>query len=370
MNEKSCILICPLNWGLGHASRDVYLISCLLERNYEVIIGGEGDTVEFLQNEFPDLTYIHFPSFQIRYSHHYPAWLMITLLLPYIIKCIVREKKLLHKVIRDYKIDLVISDARYGLWSSTIPSVIITHQISFKLPFLFKPLQYPVHIINRIAINRFSQCWIPDLPTSPNLSGDLSHRYKVPVHSLFIGPLSRFIKTGNETYATSKAFEVVVILSGPEPQRSIFEKIITDQLSLSDRKSAIICGKPGTKIPENLTDHCTKVPYLTGDELRTVLKSSKYIICRSGYSTIMDLISLKKTAMLIPTPGQTEQEYLARHLEKQGLFLYSKQKDFQLEEAIDMLDEFNPGKQFSKSFDLLDRAMEEIPLLLENNIRD
>lgn len=352
---------------MGHASRDVYLISSFIERNYEVIIGGEGATLEFLQNEFPDLTYIHLPSFQVRYSYNYPAWLMITLLLPHIIRCIVREKKLLHKVIQDYKIDLVISDARYGLWSSSIPSVIITHQIIFKLPFLFKPLQYPVYMINRAAISRFSQCWIPDFPASPNLSGDLSHRYKVTVNSLFIGPLSRFIKTGNETNASAKVFEVVVILSGPEPQRSIFEKIITDQLFLSDRKSIIICGNPGNIIPENLSDNCTKVPYLTGDELQAVLKSSKYIICRSGYSTIMDLISLKKTALLVPTPGQTEQEYLARYLEKQGLFLFSKQKNFKLEEAINMLDEFNPETKFGKRFDLFNRAMEEIPLLLESN---
>ncbi len=369
MNKSPRILICPLNWGLGHASRDVYLISCLIEQDYEVIIGGEGATLKFLQNEFPGLTYIYLPSFQVRYSYNYPAWLMITLLLPHIIRCIVREKKLLHKVIKDYKIDLVISDARYGLWNSTIPSVIITHQISFKLPFLFKPLQYPLHIINRAAISRFSQCWIPDFPASPNLSGDLSHRYKMPVNSLFIGTLSRFMKTGNETNTSAKAFEVVVILSGPEPQRSIFEKVTTDQLSLSDRKSIIICGKPDNKIPENLTNNCTKVPYLTGDELRTVLESSKYIICRSGYSTIMDLISLKKTALLVSTPGQTEQEYLARYLEKQGLFLYSKQKDFKLEEAINMLDEFSPKTLFSKRFDLLDRAMEELSLLLESNTR-
>ena len=370
MNEKSRILICPLNWGLGHASRDVYLISCLLERNYEVIIGGEGATLEFLKNEFPHLTYICLPSFQIRYSHNYPAWMMITLLLPHIIKCIVREKKLLDKVIRDYNIDLVISDARYGLWSSTIPSVIITHQISFKLPFLFKPLRYPVHIINRAALSRFSRCWIPDFPGSPNLSGDLSHKYRVPVHSQFIGLLSRFNKTGNESNNNSKTFEVAVILSGPEPQRSIFEKIITDQLFLSDIKSIIICGKPGNKVPENLTGNCTKIPYMTSDELRVILKSSKYIICRSGYSTIMDLISLKKTAMLIPTPGQTEQEYLARYLEKQGLFLYSKQKDFKLEEAIKMLDEFSPKIQFNKRFDLFDTAMQEIPLLLKSYIRN
>jgi len=366
--KNSRILICPIDWGLGHSSRDVYLINRLLERNYEMFIGGEGDSLKFLQNEFPDLTFIYLPSFQIRFSNKYPAWLMITLFLPQIFTWIYREKKILHKVIREYEIDLVISDTRYGLRSSLIPSVIITHQISFKLPLLLKSLQHLVYRINLAAINRFSQCWIPDFPGIPNLSGDLSHKYKLPGNALYIGPLSRF-NIDNNNHVSKEEFDVAVILSGPEPQRTIFEKIVIAQLIHNNIKSIIICGKPGENIPENHTATCKRISCLQGYELLSVLKSSKYIICRSGYSTIMDLVTLKKTALLVPTPGQTEQEYLARYLEKHNLFLYSKQKDFNIENAMIRLDKFMPDMTFGERYDLLDKAIQGLPLLIKKSCR-
>lgn len=356
-------MICPLDWGLGHASRDVYLVHRLLDCNYEVIFGGEGASIEFLKTEFPGLKYIYLPSFQIRFSSKYPAWFMITLFLPGFFTWAVREKKILQQVIREYKIDLVISDTRYGLWSSLIPSIIITHQVSFRLPLLLKPFQYLLYRINLIALSRFSQCWIPDFPGHPNLSGYLAHKYKLPVNSLFIGPLSRFHNLENEI-ASGKRFEVAVILSGPEPQRSIFEKMITEQLIKSKRHSIIVCGLPSRKLSENLSTNTIRVSFLTGIELLAILKSSEYIICRSGYSTIMDMVILEKKAILIPTPGQTEQEYLARYMEKQGFFLFAEQRSFNLEQVIVRLDKFIPDRQLNDRCDLLDTAIQGLSSLI------
>ncbi|KPK87531.1 MAG: hypothetical protein AMS27_02210 [Bacteroides sp. SM23_62_1] len=357
-------MICPLNWGLGHASRDVYLISCLLDRKYEVIIGGEGASMEFLKAEFPNLKYVHLPSFQIRYSLKCRAWIMIVLLLPIFFAWVIRENRFLQQIIREYNIDLVISDTRYGLWSSLIPSIIITHQLSFRLPRLLKPLQYIIYRINLKALKKFSQCWIPDFPGYPNLSGDLAHKYKLPDNALFIGPLSKF-RRSDIPYLSKKGFEIAAVLSGPEPQRSLLEKIITEQLVENHRNAIIICGLPGKKISETLTSSITRVSCLAGDELGSVLKFSKYIFCRSGYTSIMDLLTIGKSAMLIPTPGQTEQEYLALYMERQGLFQSVRQKHFNLEEAISRLDKFVPDMLFNKKHDLLDKALEGLPSLIE-----
>jgi uncharacterized protein (TIGR00661 family) len=289
---------------------------------------------------------------------------MITIFSPWIFTWTIREKKILQRIIQENEIDLVISDTRYGLWSSSIPSVIITHQISFRLPLLLKLFQYLLYRINLIALNRFTQCWIPDFMGYPNLGGSLTHKNKLPVNSLFIGLLSRFHKLEDEI-ASVKEFDVAVILSGPEPQRSILEKKITEQLTRSSRQSIIVCGLPGKKFSKNLTPTTKRISYLSGTELLAVIKSSKYIICRSGYSTIMDLITLKKKALLIPTPGQTEQEYLACYMEKQGFFPYARQKNFNLDNAIARLDGFVPDLWLDDNYDLLDKAIRGLNVLVE-----
>jgi hypothetical protein len=211
----------------------------------------------------------------------------------------------------------------------------------------FKFLEIPVHCIHLPALNKFSQLWIPDFPGHPNLSGILSHNIRLPLNSFYIGCLSRF--TDYQTaFSTSESYELVLLLSGPEPQRSVFEKMVTAQILQQSRKSLIIAGQTEYKVSEDLSLLCRRISFLSGNELFIILKSAKYIICRSGYSTIMDLVALGKTAFLIPTPGQPEQEYLARYLQQKGLFLFSKQKDFILEDAIQRLKDFiPPGSPFS-----------------------
>jgi len=336
--KKKRILVCPLDWGLGHASRDAFIIRKLLEKKYEVILGGDGSSLRFLTFEFPKLEVIRIPSHKFIYSKVFPAWIMIVFQIPSFLKGIFDEYKFLRKITVLYHIDLVISDARYGLWNRQIPSIILTHQIRIRMPLFFKALEYPVYYINRLALKKFTQLWIPDFPGYPNLSGNLSHNIGLPSHSLYIGCLSRF--TDYQTMlAPVENFEIVLLLSGPEPQRSVFEKTVTTQLLQQSRKSIVIGGQTEDNLSINLSTSCRRVSFLSGNELFVILKSAKYIICRSGYSTIMDLFALGKTAFLVPTPGQTEQEYLARYLQQKRLFLFSRQKDFKLEDAIRRLDE-------------------------------
>jgi uncharacterized protein (TIGR00661 family) len=335
------ILVCPLDWGLGHAARDVYIIKKLLKKNNEVILGGDGPSLKFLISEFPGLESFRIPSHKFVYSKILPAWFMILLQIPAFLKGIFDEHKILRRITNQYHIDLVISDTRYGLWNRQIPSIILTHQVRIRFPLFFKFLEFPVNYINLLALKKFTQLWIPDFPGYPNLSGILSHNIRLPLNSFYIGCLSRFTEY-QTAFITSESYELVVLLSGPEPQRSVFEKIVTAQILQQNRKSLVIAGQTEYKVSEDLSLSCRRISFLSGDELFMILKSAKFIICRSGYSTIMDLVALGKTAFLVPTPGQPEQEYLACYLQQKGLFLFSKQKDFILEDAIQKLKNFKP----------------------------
>jgi len=361
--NKKRILVCPLDWGLGHASRDVSLIRKLLEKNNEVILGGDGSSLEFFKIEFPYLEIIQIPSHKFTYSRIFPAWFMIMVQIPDFLNGVIKEHRFLKKIIHQYHLNLVISDARYGLWDPQIQSVIITHQIRIRMPWLLKVFEYPIYYLNRLALSKFSQLWIPDIPGDPNLSGVLSHNITIPSDSFYIGFLSRF-KENNILSLPSENYEVVFLLSGPEPQRSFLENKITSQLLQQNKKSLVIGGKTGEKTSEELSESCRRVSFLSGDALYNILKNTKYIICRSGYSTIMDLVTIGKTAFLIPTPGQTEQEYLARYLEKQGLFLFSRQQDFNLNDAIRRLDNFKP-KDFPRTEkSLLDEVLYRVSQMI------
>ncbi len=358
MTDKKRILVCPLDWGLGHASRDSIIIQKLSARGHEIIIAGSGLSLSLLKNEFPYKKFISLPASEIKYDRKIPAWLAILKLLPGWIINTIREHRALIKIIRNEQIDLVISDARYGLWNSGIPSVLITHQLAIKLPVKSKFFERMIISINRLVIRRFNAFWIPDYQGFPNLSGGLSHIPVIPKNARFIGPLSRFDGMEQEAPKELK-YEVVAVISGPEPQRSVFEELLTIQLAGFGKKSLMVCGRPDKEENVDITDYCTRVSFLTGQELSDVLISARFIICRSGYSSIMDLAALKKTACLVPTPGQTEQEYLADYLSQNNMFPYYKQKDFNLQDALPVLENYKPANlEFDPS--LLANAISEL----------
>jgi predicted glycosyltransferase len=353
-------LVCPIDWGIGHASRDVIIIKKLLEKENDVILGGDGPSLKFLSFEFPALETVRIPSHRFFYSDKFPAWFMILLQVPVFLRGISDDHRNLKKIIDLYRIDLVISDARYGLWNRQIRSVIITHQVRIRMPLVFRPFELIIGSLNRLALQKFTYHWIPDLSNDQNLSGLLSHNTRLASNSLYTGYLSRYTDYLKRT-ATSEDFEIVILLSGPEPQRSVFEKIVAQQLMSQKRRSVIIGGQidenPGEK--HDISSLCRRIPFVSGEELYSLLISAKYIICRSGYSTIMDLATIGKTAFLVPTPGQTEQEYLALYLQKKGLFRFSDQKEFNLEDAIYKLNNALPDFSFIKN-NLLDRAIDAL----------
>ncbi len=345
---KKKILVCPLDWGLGHAARDVPIINRLLDLQHEVILAGDGPALDFLRVEFPGLVTLRFGSgIRIRYSKRLPAWINILMLSPFFLLGIFFEHFRIKRIIRQTKPDVLLSDNRYGLWNRRVKSILITHQIHLRLPRIIRFMEYPVHLMIKALITRFDRCWIPDYPGKDNLSGKLSHGYALPRNATFIGAISRFIRPDGkpESVPDSSRFKPVrllILLSGPEPQRSQLEKIVLKQVFSLDRTCVILQGLPGSARRVDLTSTATMYSHLDAKELRNLLNVSEYVICRAGYTGIMDLALLNKKAMIIPTPGQTEQEYLAGYLAGKGLFLICRQNELDLQSALKDLADFEP----------------------------
>ena len=335
------ILVCPLNWGIGHATRCVPVIRELLEQGANVILGTSGRSQAFLLEEFPDLDQVNFPDYDVTYasSGKHMIFKMLSVS-PSLFKSIRKEHKSLKKIIKLYNIHGVISDNRYGLYSKKIPTVFITHQVFIKTPWRLKFIEPVLFQLNKHYINKYDECWVPDFQGKPNLSGDLSHKKPLPTNYHFIGPLSRFLKE-SATSKSSEKYDLLVLLSGPEPQRTILENNILTQLESLDINAAMVCGKPEIKPQQSSKGKKEILPHLNSNSLQQLILQSKVIISRSGYSTIMDLVSLGKKAVFIPTPGQTEQEYLGRYFMEKGIYLSCAQEKFDLKQALDQSGDYS-----------------------------
>jgi hypothetical protein len=262
--------------------------------------------------------------------------------MPGILKGIYKEHQLLKSIIEDHEIDTVISDNRWGLWNKNVHSIFITHQVMVKCPPGLKFMEDWLYRISNYFISKYDSCWIPDFSGSENLTGDLSHKYPVPKNAIFINPISRlkFQITKNKSQINSKyqipnSIDLLVILSGLEPQRTIFETKVREALiKLKGIKSVIVRGKPGDKYEEIVNDNLIIYSHAETEELYQLIQNSKLVMCRPGYTSIMDMAVLGKKAIFIPTPGQTEQEYLAEYLKEKKMFYYETQEYFDLERMI------------------------------------
>ena len=339
-NQNQHVLIAPLNWGLGHATRCIPLIDNYINNGYQVSIAAEGLSKKILLDSFPHLNFIDLKGYNI----YYPvdgnmAWAMFKQA-PKIIYGIYKEHQLLKAVIKKHGIDIIISDNRYGLWNKAIRSIIITHQINIQVPKKLKLLGGIINAINHFFISKYIECWIPDYEGKTNLSGNLSHKKPGYPNTKFIGPLSRFKKI----LSPNTKYDLVIVLSGPESQITVLENLIYRQIIKLKISTLLVRGSLSIQTYKNSNKKLEVKNLLAAEELNQIMLGAKYIICRSGYSSIMDLVAIDKTAMLIPTPGQTEQEYLATYLSIQKLFLYQTQSNFDLAKVIKDLKVFKPNK--------------------------
>ncbi|MDZ4750304.1 MAG: hypothetical protein SGI87_01730 [Flavobacteriales bacterium] len=305
-------LIAPLDWGLGHASRCVPIIQLLVKHNQKVIVAATGHSKQWLSLEFPDLTIVDFPGVKVEFESGQSFGLKSFLLGLKLWKGVKEDLIFMKEIVRKHKVDVVISDNRYGARTDNTRNILITHQLFLRVPFFLRRF---VSRIVKEQIGRFDQCWIPDIDEENCLSGELSHKGDLPENFHYIGWLSRF---RYQNIPLEKEVDVLVLISGPDPARSDFERAMRAWFEASEQKTVMICGRSNGIIEQmgNLTIY----PNATTKELTNWILRSRRIICRSGYSTLMDLMTLRRSALLIPTPGQSEQEYLALLMQSQKWF--------------------------------------------------
>ncbi len=319
------LLVAPLDWGLGHATRCVPVISDLLNNNCEVWLAGEGAQEKLLREEFPSLSFLSLKGYRIKYAKNGLTG-KILLQIPSILRTIKEENKWLKEQVSKFGFEAVISDNRYGLYHEKAFSVFITHQLYIKSS-LGKWSEKVLQQWNYKFINRFHECWIPDEKGENNLAGALSHPAKLPsIPTKYICPLSRFERKNIDEIKN----HLLIILSGPEPQRTILENKVVDQIVNYLATATIVRGLPGERniIPSTNTIHFYN--HLSSEELNNEAMKAEFIISRSGYSTVMDIAALRKKSILIPTPGQTEQEYLGSYLMKKQFSFCVDQNNFSL----------------------------------------
>ncbi len=326
--QKIRILIAPLEWGLGHATRCIPIIKELVNQNYEVFIAAEGVTFYLLKNEFPALNFLPLMGYRMRFSRKkFFLPFKIFSQFPKILFTIYKEHQWLKKMVMQHKIDAVISDNRFGMYHPKIPSVYITHQLLIKTGNTFTEKiaqRFHYHFIKK-----YTECWVPDFEIN-GLAGELSHPKKLPGKIKYLGALSRF-----ELNTSVKKYDLLISISGPEPQRTIFEKQILKDLKSYGGKVLFIRGLPeNNKVIKSENTSVEISNHLSAEKLNEAILQSDIIVSRCGYTTIMDLIKLQKKAILIPTPGQTEQEYLAKYVVENKLFYTVTQKDFVLQHSL------------------------------------
>jgi len=325
VNKQKHILVAPLNWGLGHATRCIPIIRALLANDYKVTLASDGQALALLEKEFPALPLIELPSYKITYSEKGSNFKQkIVRNIPQIINAIKKENKVVNKLIDSLKIDGVISDNRLGLYSSKVPTVIISHQLNV----LSGRTTWISTRMHRHFIQRFNECWVPDSNGSINLSGRLGHpEKKLKIPTKYLGVLSRM--TISKEILTYKA---IAIISGPEPQRSLLQTALCKQLRKFSGKVLLVEGKISDEQETTQKGNLTIVNYLTSSDLEKAINQSEFVISRSGYTTVMDLARLQKKAFFIPTPGQSEQEYLANRLKQLCIAPFSSQEDFRVKD--------------------------------------
>lgn len=324
------VLVAPLDWGLGHTTRCIPIINDLLNSGNRVILAGNPVQQQILATEFPGLEYIPLEGYGIRYGRgKWNTILGLITQLPKLTRAIRRENAWLRDLVKNKGIDMVISDNRYGLYHPAIHSVILTHQLAIRPPW-GKMGMGLLQKWNYRHLERFNECWVPDREEEMVcLAGELSHPQQLPsVPVKYIGPLSRF----NVKTSAHESNRLLIILSGPEPSRSIWEEKLMSEIPALTSPITLIRGLPKGGKPLASYSHLEVFDHLDTDQLQTKIEKAEWVIARAGYSTIMDLSTLQKKAILIPTPGQSEQEYLANYLQKKGIFFSERENSFSLKD--------------------------------------
>jgi UDP:flavonoid glycosyltransferase YjiC (YdhE family) len=327
------VLVSPLNWGLGHATRDIPIIKNLLDHHHDVTVAACGNALSVLEKEFPGCRFIDFPDYPVPYSASRFFLPKFVAFFPLMLKAVSDERKKLDLILAKNRYDLIISDNRLGVFSSKIPSVFITHQLHYHLPMIFWPVELLAVAMNGYLHGKFRHIIVPDNPPgSTALAGKLSRpgTDETKKRVYYSG-----ILTSTHKREVARDLDYLVMISGPEPQRTQLEKILLPQVSRIEGNSVILLGSPNNHNIPVQSAHCRVITYASTREKEELMNRAKFIICRSGYTSMMEIAELaKQHALFIPTPGQTEQEYLSWYYEKKSWFHSVSQYRLDLPEDI------------------------------------
>jgi UDP:flavonoid glycosyltransferase YjiC (YdhE family) len=359
-------MVAPLDWGLGHATRCVPVIEGLLARGAEVVLGSAGTSLEVLKAYYPDLPILELPSYRIRYGKGNGQLRTLGRLgrqIPQVFRAIREEHEVLKGYVKKEGLDICISDHRLGMWHPEIPSYVIAHQVAIQPPPFLGALRGPLFHRHWKYLDRFDQIWVPDFPRPHDLSGDL-----VPAHLSqnpkvrHVGPLSRFASLPLPAPEVLEAWQtdLAIVLSGPEPQRSLLEAKLLREAQQLDQDVILVQGVPGEK-REAQSGNVRLISFLGAEELGALLRQAKAVVSRSGYSSLLDYAALGlQQVALVPTPGQTEQEYLGKRLHQKQIAYSQSQRKFSLSKALAALPQFQGFRQSQHSIEPLNLVLDEL----------
>ncbi|MFO7810025.1 MAG: glycosyltransferase family protein [Candidatus Delongbacteria bacterium] len=335
MVKRRKILYAVLNWGIGHATRSLPLLRGL-GKDHDITVMSTGRSLELLRSELPDIRFIDHPDYSVKYTKKGGSLLLsLFFQIPKILLKLKEEHRFTEKLVEEQKFDRIISDNRYGIYSKKIPSYFLTHQIRFKLSEKLRYLEIFSEYFNKLYFRNYRKVFIPDEKEDINLSGDLSHRRSFVENPKisYIGLLADLNCKKPDIYS-----DILFIISGPEPQRSIFEDKILSQSPLLQGKKIIVRGVT-EKYEKRVTGDSEIYSCVNRDKLSAMIRGAKLIVSRPGYSTVMEVASYGKRALFVPTPGQTEQEYLARYYVEKGYFSFVGQESMELVKDISKIKE-------------------------------
>ena len=324
------VLVSPLSWGLGHATRDLPVIRDLVARGHAVTIAAEGRALALLRQEVPHCEFLELKDYPPPYtsSPHFIRQFLATS--PVMLKAIWKEGRAMRRLLKQRRWDLILSDNRFNVRAKDIPSFVISHQLRFKTPPALERFEFVTELFNWEYLRPFDRVIVPDYADAArSLSGRLSHEVKRLARNdkiYYAGPLASVERTD-----VPQDVDVFISISGPEPQRTELERVIFRQVErLPDRRIVVTLGKPEVREARRLGDRITIHGFLDRQGQQEMLNRARLVVCRSGYTTIMELAELGRKALFIPTPGQTEQEYLGQYHRTKGFFHSVGQYDLDL----------------------------------------
>jgi uncharacterized protein (TIGR00661 family) len=356
------IFIAPLNWGLGHATRNLPLIRKFMANNFKIIIAATGRSKDLLMKEVPDCIFVDFPDYPIKYprSRFFVTRFML-IIFPQMLLSMWKEKRMLIKLHKQYNFDLIISDNRFSLTLKDVPSYLISHQLRYKLPWPIQKMEWLPEFFNYSHFRKYDKIIIPDSDGQKSLTGELSHNLRyLPDDKLYYAGIITDLPEENKI--EKQSIDYFIIISGPEPQRTKLEKLIFQQIGDLKGRIIVALGIPEKNYKIRMGD-ALFFTYMSRMEISHYLRKARFIISRPGYTTVMEMIELKKRGLFIPTPGQIEQEYLAAYFMENGWSYAASQYGLNIIESVEIAQTYSgfPGR-FAKADENLNKLFDLIKI--------